>query len=309
MDDGIYLAGPLKDQVPVWKFLESIVYEVRAELSLDARGTFLRMKGGNYHLSICIDGGCFVVERNGIRAEVPVKENEAMPGWFAVSAAWKPTSIMAEVNSVGKTVQTEPSLPSNELLRWAREQAILKINCYDSQREFATTSLNGLHGLSDKITTTNMVSAFWDLQRSNKIDDGKPKLEVHTQPTIYGLLYEFAIAKGLEINPESAAGSGNIDFLLTGISTDRKSLKACVEVKNAHSTDIIHGATKQLPQYMKMKGTDIGFYVVPTFWGKYFPEKNRKDLGIAEAVRQAGLQSKVRVVPIDVSWPTPPSKL
>ena len=44
----------------------------------------------------------------------------------------------------------------------------------------------------------------------------------------------------------------------------------CVEVKNAHSPDLIHGLEHQLPDYMKSKKVTYGFYCVLNYKGEWF---------------------------------------
>src|SRR5262249_24424935 len=74
----------------------------------------------------------------------------------------------------------------------------------------------------------------------------------------------------IEVTPEYTVSGGRLDFLFTGLLADNQRVYACVEFKHAHSRDLLHGLTHQLPAYMRGKGCDFGLYCVLYFRGGDF---------------------------------------
>jgi len=159
-----------------------------------------------------------------------------------------------------------------------------------------------------------MYDAFWNINKKDRITIRTPKKEPQNQPTIAGLLSYVTIPKNISIASEFPTGGGNLDYLLSGINTKNQVLNACIEVKNAHSSDIEKGLTKQLPEYMKTKGTDLGIYLVLWFKGKHF-DKPKKYPTIKELetklyeIRDAKGLANIRLHIIDLSGSKPPSTL
>ena len=99
---------------------------------------------------------------------------------------------------------------------------------------------------------------------------------------------------------------------MSAILSDGRVAKACVEFKHAHSADIRHGLTRQLPEYMRAHSTDMGFYCVLWYKGDHFDKPAlefgnlRGSLLLEKA--QVGLED-VGLIFIDVAEGRPPSKV
>ena len=87
-----------------------------------------------------------------------------------------------------------------------------------------------------------------------------PKREVEIHQTIHCYLSDQALLRSFQVIPEFKTGVGNVDFMILGQLSNGDSVKVCVECKNAHSPDLIHGLTKQLPSYMENTLSGSGIY-------------------------------------------------
>ena len=77
---------------------------------------------------------------------------------------------------------------------------------------------------------------------------------------------------GIELIPEYQTGVGNLDFIFIGKIKNNGLSKICVEFKNAHSVDLVHGLEHQLPDYMRNTGSNYGAYCVLYYKGDWFNE-------------------------------------
>lgn len=166
----------------------------------------------------------------------------------------------------------------------------------------------------DKILAIGLRNPFWDITYDGpKITSRRPKRETDIHPTIHGLLYEIGIAKNFLIAPEYSIAGGRLDFLVSGMLNAGGIVDVCIEFKQAHSHDLLDGLLKQLPEYMKAKGCDSGIYCVMYFRGEYFSKPESYDVDklmffLEMERRKAGLHT-IRILVMDFSYQTPPSKL
>ncbi len=179
--------------------------------------------------------------------------------------------------------------------------------------EFYIQIILSLQSITDKVKNVDMVNAFWDDQyEGRKIITRKPKREPNVKSTIQGLLYDIAILKNIEIIPEYPIGGGLLDFLMLGQIEENGMGSVCIEFKHAHSDDLEHGLIKQLPAYMRAKGTDYGIYCVLYFKGLDFDEpKSGKDellQKLNSTSSDMGL-GNIKILVIDLSIELPPSRI
>ncbi len=186
----------------------------------------------------------------------------------------KTTNKSDAISRFRKEIYTTPTFPPNSLIEWARKNNLISTTEFNSPDELYETLINALGAQQDKINTTNMHDAFWDKQfgKNNKILSKKPKRETDIHTIIHGLLHDLALIKSLNIYHETSLANGKLDFLITGELTNGGKVNICIEFKNAHSRDLNTGLTKQLPTYMRIKGTDYGIYCVLDFRGNDFRE-------------------------------------
>jgi hypothetical protein len=87
---------------------------------------------------------------------------------------------------------------------------------------------------------------------------GKLKPERASQLLFYGIAEVYCIANNLDLNRETNAGVGSLDFKLSkGFNA-----KVNVEVKYSTNTNLIKGFEKQLPTYNKAEKTDTSIYLI-----------------------------------------------
>jgi hypothetical protein len=87
---------------------------------------------------------------------------------------------------------------------------------------------------------------------------GKLKPERASQLLFYGIAEVYCIANNLDLNRETNAGVGSLDFKLSkGFSA-----KVNVEVKYSTNTSLIKGFEKQLPTYNKAEKTNTSVYLI-----------------------------------------------
>ena len=174
------------------------------------------------------------------------------------------------------TVEYNPLIPPNSMFPWLRKQALLPIKEFSSYEEFLDVVAVMLVSIDSKIKSSNMFVAFWNYLRK-KDPEALPKKEVDIHPTLLGLIQDECLVKGLEISHEGKAGSGSLDFYISGYIKNFGIKGICVEVKHAHSSKLENGIKHQLPNYMKSKGVDFGFYLVLWFKGECFDKPSKYD--------------------------------
>ena len=299
-------------------------------------GYLFKLSCENYHLEVGFTSTHFYIRRNDQILEwliEPVYKPKGKIHCFAIwqltqlsilildekyeevtSAIVNPEDRSTEITRRTKTLETTPTIPPNSLLVWARKEAITPTTTYRSAEDFYEVVASSVQTIQDKVSTIGLHNPFWDITYDgSKILSRGPKHETDIHPTIHGFLFDIAIAKNFLINPEYQIAGGKLDFLISGTLSTYETVNACVEFKHAHSKDYLQGLLKQLPAYMKSKGCDFGIYCVLYFRGRHFPEPTEFDkdkLGLFLEIerRRAGL-SNVRVIILDLSHHTPPSKL
>lgn len=267
-DRGIYVGPDFEGRIPRSALLlESAGFLFGfppSSLEMPER-LILSIRDEDFATEICLRQRTACLARNGQVLSVPLDISDT--GWTQGSAflgvSWNSRKLTIAASSKdGLKVSeclTPFTLPPNSLSDWARREALIPTQEYDNKRHFQDTLLNGLRALTEKIQESGMHYAFWD---GRSRSERKPKLEIHCHPTIHGLLHDFCVQKNLTLTREDIVGNGSVDFTFSGILRNRNRVTACVEFKNAHSTDLEHGLISQLPDYLRRKSTDIGFYCV-----------------------------------------------
>ncbi len=281
----------------------------------------------DYFLECRAHNGYFELVRNGIGARVPIPEN--IDGEFRVvlTVMWGPKTLYIRINSIlglfEDKCETPITFPPSSLREWARQQLILNPCGYNSCQGVYLTVYEYLQDLRDKIISTNAINGFWDKNyNGSKLLSSKPKREVDIHPQIRLLLDNLDIIKGIQVIPEYKSGAGSIDFLLTARNINNKSFfHICLEVKHAHSSDLLNGIKIQLPKYMDTINTDFGIYCVLYFGSEYKYDKNLfktidtdncdyKDDDLEYLLMLSNDTFKnIRPIVLNVSKKTPPSKL
>ena len=112
---------------------------------------------------------------------------------------------------------------------------------------------------------------------------------------------------GYELIRESAAGSGSIDLRASAPLNDGGIINICIEAKNAHSPDLIHGLTEQLPSYMKNTHADYGIYLVLWYQCESFPEPKESSMELTLNLTNLKPWENIVVEKFDLGIPLSPS--
>lgn len=130
-----------------------------------------------------------------------------------------------------------------------------------------------------------------------------PKDERAVQQLAYLVFNAECRAQGIDMVRESLAGDGPVDFRFS----KGWGARALVEVKLLKSAKIYHGASRQLPRYMRSEGIDCGFYVCVGFHDADFSEARLER--IASECQSAGdeLGYAIHPVFVDASRRSAPS--
>ena len=307
-----------------------------SQIGGDKAGFLFRLSIETYHLEVGFTSTHFYVVRNNQRLEWALKPVFRPRGHIHCFAIWSPTQLSLlildetyydavsampnpeeqakEIERRTKTLKTPSTIPPYSLLTWAREEAIAPATAYSSAQRFYEVVVSSFQSITDKVSTIGLHNPFWDMTYDgSKIVSRKPKREPDIHPTIHGLLFDIAIAKNFLITPEYPIAGGRLDFLISGTLSTGEIVSTCVEFKHAHVPDLLDGLLKQLPAYMQAKGSDLGVYCVMYFRGKYFPKPEEYDLIdlsiFLETQRRAAGLHNIRLLMMDFSHQTPPSKL
>lgn len=282
-----------------------------------------------YELVCGTRNGQLQLSRNGQTAAAQLPElRPDVETKMVVTVLWSPTELLVEVASTGfkseQRVETPVTTVPFSLLEWLRSEGLERRTSYPTAEDVFSEVVNQLTAASEKITRSAAINGFWDVQYDGKRIVGRiPKKETDVHPTISLLLYDLDLMRGLQVVPEYDAGTGRLDFLISGWSeADRRMVHVCVEFKLAHSVSLASGILKQLPAYMQQRQTDFGVFGVINFGKDYpydpsqfavirgftFDATTDLDLALEIARAETGLRH-VRKVIFDVSPQASPSKL
>jgi hypothetical protein len=227
----------------------------------------------DYFLLLHITDSHAELVRNNYRINVPLAKYDRSHV-FVLNVLWTPELLrIAVIDREGQRkaeIKTPTCFPPNSLKDWARRESLIPTVFYETPRHFFEIVFAQFQQLKEKIIDTNAINGFWDIQyNGSKIISRKPKRETDIHPQIRLLLHDIEILKNIQVIPEYPIGSGQLDFLVTGTTTNGKTVSVCVEFKLAHSPDIAHGIQVQLPEYMNRQSTDFGIYGVLNFGEEY----------------------------------------
>lgn len=242
-------------------------------------GTIFSVQAEGYFLLLHISDTHAELTRNNFLVNVPLAKIDRTHV-FILNVAWGTELLRIGVSDREghreQEIKTPICFPPNSLKDWARRESLIPTVFYETAFDFFETVFAQFQQLNEKIKDTNAINGFWNIQyNGSKIVSRKPKRETDIHPQIRLLLYDIEILKNIQIIPEYPIGSGQLDFLITGSTSDGKTISVCVEFKLAHSSDIAHGIQMQLPEYMNRRGTDFGIYGVLDFGEEYKPDTSK----------------------------------
>lgn len=290
-----------------------------------------QVRCGGYLLEAGVTNDVLYIQRNNATSVAPLA-NEAPPTMIIVQ--WSPDRIVATALGSGFEKEkreakdedqetelvrertfitdTPTTYPPFELINWARENGIAPASSYKTASDLFEVVVSAIQGIQDKVDKSGAQGAFWNVAKEvENVASRLPKQEPEIQKLLDALLSDAAVAKSLEISREYPTGGGSLDFLFTGSLMAGGLSNVCVELKNAHSSDLVRGLTIQLPTYMKSKGCNQGVYVVLDYRPDFeFPKSlslDGLDLYLQEKALEAGIQG-IRIVILRLSSRDTPSQ-
>ena len=136
---------------------------------------------------------------------------------------------------------THATRPPNRLLQWVRDN-IIEVTTYDSHADFYKDATALFLSVLDTVKTANSYSAFWDENKGIRTPKTEPKITA----IIHSYLLMPARIKGFEVVHQHLE-AGILDFRIITYLTNGERATVCIECKHAHSRDLLHGLTNQLP--------------------------------------------------------------
>lgn len=294
----------------------------------EARGLLFGCYAPAYFLECRTNENYFELARNGIAVKVPIPTS-ASEIKVILSVWWKPDTLGISIKSSQGKFEDERNtpivFPPCSLREWARRQLIIPRAEYSSAEEVHRKVIEYLLRLDEKIAANNAANSFWDIKYDGR-KEKSPKRETDIHPTIQLLLDDLEIMHGIQVTPEYRTGAGSLDFLFSARGKKHTQLfHVCLEVKRAHSPDLVSGLMEQLPKYMETKNADYGIYCVLDFGEEYVYQKSKfsfltedltETIDLSEMPLEAVLSMatnragrRIRTVLLNLSQQTSPSKL
>ncbi|MEN3334198.1 MAG: hypothetical protein V7641_3563 [Blastocatellia bacterium] len=240
---------------------------------------------GDFYFSLHIQNCYLVLMRNEYIVALPLIDLENVSTIpkdhkYRINVYWNYHELILRRQQGNKEfeerVSTPATIPSSELIKWAREQNLLKVIEYSSEEEFRAKVYSCLESVQDKIDEGIGVNSFWDISYSgNTIEARTPKKETDIHEYVHRMLSDQMLMASIEVVPEYRSGVGSLDFMFLGHIKNSGICRMCAEFKPAHSDDLLHGLETQLPLYMQNKNARYGAYCVLWFKGEWW--KNPQD--------------------------------
>lgn len=281
-------------------------------------GAIFQVKDESFSFSFSMFNDKIEANRNGNGvfldiSKIPIKTP------LSIGLSWDFTSLILRCqfgprkgDILEKEISTIPCSPPMSLITWARKENLIPKKKYNTNQDFRTKVNACIQEIQKKINEAGCYYSFWNVKyEGKKILSRDPKKETEVHPIIHCLLSDQAIISSFEIVPEYKTGIGNLDFLIIGQLINGETSKVCIEFKNAHSPDIVHGLIDQLPIYMRNSEAEYGIYGVFNYTGEWF-KTNPKfsiecDMGFELAIEQQknkdSIGDNIRIIIIDLGKP------
>ena len=278
-------------------------------------GEMFNLDGHGYESRLWSDGAVVHFKRNQYSASRAIN----FPDRYShINLSWKFDRFQLAVwsdeevgnDNVCETVLTpERIYVPNTLITWARRKHKLPQQAFESVAEAMGVVIEAIDQIEQRIRDSNLFSLFWDYDRTAKSKSSpKPKREPQSFGGVLGFLQDDSVLKGYTVVPEGEASSGELDAHIIVSLTSGDQGKFAIEAKNAHSPDLEHGLTDQLPEYMRAIDANYGIYLALWYKCEAFdkPEESQTDLGI-RLMKMCPLKN-IYVDSFDLSLPQSPSQ-
>jgi len=328
----VEIAPIVRAHIPTEQLLAHNAFVLMKDAELSDRALFWNLRCDGFHFEAGRDSEGVYVRRHGARLVAPIRldagETLVAVGMMLI---WEGSEVRLYVTlhiSIDGVIQDpRPASPTegiiatapemlapNRLLNHVRRLALLPSHLYVSEELFQSAILETVALLQSALDSGGAHALLWDIEKDGReIVAKKPKDEPNCQLWLRTQFYQASLTKNLTFTYEPDVGSGALDVLVTGVLADGTQVRACIEMKLAHSTALEHGLDVQLPEYMNRSGTDFGIYCVLYFRCERFPHP-KESLVEVEALlkspkRLLRTSKRPRVIIVDCSLRPTPSKM
>ena len=288
------------------------------EFNLNKVGYIFLIDAGGYHFSARVLGRKVLMRRQDTEVTLPIHDEVRHPQWITLFLGWSPRQLQVGYGIIPSlagrvdaesSVDTPYSIVPPQTLRWLRKQNLIETVIYDTEIDFRDKIHSILKTLQQSIDTMLSEKGFWDVvYDSGKIVSRRPKREQDLHSLLHGLLLDQFLMSSIEVVPEYSMGAGRLDFMLIGNVKAMGPSRLCLEVKHAHSADVLRGLVEQLPMYMENAKAANGVYLVLWFGQNPNPNgiQNYADLQTRLVNAQvlhhgSALSKRIRVLSLDLT--------
>jgi hypothetical protein len=283
------------------------------KVSPGASGELFALLSPDYRIQLLIENNTVRFRRNEFVAEKAVGR---VRRHFQVLVSWKPDQMQVAVmvdDDVGgddacATVATPPLYVPVQLVDWSRRFNLSHRSNYSSPAEFMGVLLESIRQAHRNIRTSDSVKLFWDRQRQREAEHRLvPKREPEAMAGIAGFLQDQSLVGGYQLIQESKVGPGSLDLRAVACLQSGGLTTICIEGKNAHSEDLQHGITDQLPAYMEGARADFGVYLVLWYRCDQFAEPPQSDIDLTWSLTKLRPWETIAVEKFDLGLSAAPS--
>lgn len=235
----------------------------------------------NFHFYLICDDRNLTLHRNGKEATISLDEL-LYQDYVYVIISWSPTKLYLIIRRNEKTIKlididTPHTIPSKQSYYDAKMQKYIPATQYDSEEKMRQAVNLILEDIDSFYYETGRIEHLWDVKYgpNGRIEQRTPKKETDAQGAILSIFYDRTFIANLSVQQENKTAVGPVDFAFQGVINDHIANKYCVEVKNAHSSDLEHGLFVQLPEYMRREQVSYGAYLILWSKGEWFDEPKK----------------------------------
>lgn len=240
--------------------IEFMAYE--GYLRGDTKPLF-KLEYPGYNIESVISDGQVFIQRNGLYQHSEKYEGNDP---YHVAIQWTATSIGCGIRPKGedmnalRSVHTPYTPPPLGMIRDLKCGSPRAGESYPSVEVLFSRILDCLSFCEKDIRRYGAERFLWTGE--------DPNIEPLSEPEMSRLIASFLAVYGgvnnFEVSCEPRAGGGSVDFCVYGHVENVGLAKIAIEAKKAHSSDLEHGFTHQLPAYMERLETRHGIYLV--YW-------------------------------------------
>ena len=283
------------------------------KISPNAKGEIFLFASESYKTQLTISNGEVAFSRN---EHVARKQVRPVQRHYQILCSWRPDKFQLALmidDEVGGddacvTVETRPIYIPTDAITWARRYSLLSRSTFSSPAEFLGVVVESIQQVNRTIRKGNSIQLYWDRQRSQTAAPKLvPKREPEVMAGIGALIQDQSLLAGYELIQESAASTGSLDLRAIGPNESGGTTTICIEGKNAHSDDLDHEITDQLPEYMDASGASYGIYLVLWYRCDEFKRSSEDGGDITWGLTMKRPWENIVIEKFDLSLPKSPS--